>query len=146
MGSRGGSWAQRGVGDESERAVREGFGWEFQSLPCVTTQTGVGPVTRTDGSWARGRQGTHRSQLGATGNGQSHLREVTQGEKMVIVGQGVISWGWTDSRHGLGREVDRQEKSMNRTGGQPGRHTDRQTGRQRGRQAVSQTQEKQADI
>lgn len=48
---------------------------------------------------------------------------------MVIVGQGVISWGWTDSRHGLVREVDRQEKSMNRTGGQPGRHTDRQAGR-----------------
>lgn len=68
---------------------------------------------------------------------------------MVIVGQGVISWGWTDSRHGLVREVDGQEKSMNRTGGQPGRHTDRQTDRQAGREAGRlsvRLRQKQADI
>lgn len=111
------------------------------SLPGVTNQTGMRPVTGTDGSRALGRQVTQWEPARYTGSGQSHPREVTHVQKTVIVGQGLIGWGWTDSRQRLVKQADRQEKSSEQADGQPDRHTDTQTDRQTARpKAVSRTQ------
>lgn len=57
-------------------------------------------------------------------------REVTQRQKTVTVGRGVIRWGWTDRRLRLVRQVARQGKSMNRqVASQADTQRDRQAGR-----------------
>lgn len=108
----------------------------FHSLPRVTNQTGMRPVTGTDGSRALG---TLREPARYTGNGQSHPREVTHRQKMVIVGQGLNGWRWTDSRQGLVRQADRSQVNR-QVASQADTQTHRQTGRQQDRKAVSRTQ------
>lgn len=112
----------------------------IHSLLRVTNQTGMRPVTGTDGSRALGRQVTQREPARYTGNGQSHPREVTHGQKMVIVEQGLIGWGWTDSRQGLVRQADRRNQVNRQVASQADAQTRRQTGRQQDRKAVSRTQ------